>query len=411
MNYIYSYFGELWHLTVDMSPYLLFGFLAAGVLRVYFPRNFLIRYMGGNNIRASFNASLLGVPMPLCSCGVLPAGISLYNNGASKSATTSFLISTPQTGVDSILATYAMLGLPMAIVRPVVALLTGFAGGITAGRFDNGVNNVPIVASEEIIPKKLGYMLRYAFVEFMADISRWLVYGLLIAALIAVLLPDDFFANAVSNPYLQLMVILLASIPVYVCATGSVPIAAVLLLKGISPGAVLVFLMAGPATNAASLTVLNKALGRKTTIIYLTTIVAGALISGMLINQLPAGWFRAFASAHHHHSLLPEWVGSGSATLLIALILNSFIVSFRKRNEKKNLHMDQNSVLVSVEGMTCNHCVRSVENKLRGLENVQVVQASFERGEVRIEGRNIDLEQVKKIIENLGYTFKGEKDQ
>lgn len=411
MTYIHSYANELWHLTVDMAPYLLFGFLAAGVLRVYFPRKLLIRYMGGNDMRSSFNASLLGVPMPLCSCGVLPAGISLYNNGASKSATTSFLISTPQTGVDSILVTYAMLGLPMAIIRPVVALLTGFAGGIAAGKFDTRAGKASVDASEEEVPRSLSYMLRYAFVDFMADISRWLVYGLLIAALIAVSLPDDFFATAISNPFLQMMVILLASIPVYVCATGSVPIAAVLLLKGISPGAVLVFLMAGPATNAASLTVLNKALGRKTTIIYLITIITGALISGALINQLPAGWFGAIASVHHHHSLLPEWVGTLSAILLIALILNSFTISFRKRNDKKNTNMDQNSVLVSVQGMTCNHCVRNVENKLRGLENVQHVQASFERSEVRIEGRNIDLEQVKNTIESLGYTYSGEKHQ
>jgi uncharacterized membrane protein YraQ (UPF0718 family)/copper chaperone CopZ len=367
--------------------------------------------MGGNTARASFNASLLGVPMPLCSCGVLPAGISLYRNGASKSATTSFLISTPQTGVDSILVTYAMLGLPMAIIRPILALLTGFTGGLVAGKLDKGGAQAPIKAIDEETPRSIRYLVRYAFVEFMADISRWLVYGLLIAALIAVLLPDDFFATSVANPNLQMLVILIASIPVYVCATGSVPIAAVLLLKGISPGAVLVFLMAGPATNAASLTVLNKTLGRQTTIVYLLTIITGALATGFLINQLPVAWFEVLShGAHtHKHSLLPGWMGTGSGIILVALITNSLIISFRKRIENKTTTMDQNSIIISVEGMTCNHCVRSVENKLKALENVKGVQASFERNEVIIEGNNIDLEQVKSAIENLGYTYNGKK--
>ncbi len=412
MQYINAYLSELWHLTVDMAPYLLFGFLAAGVLRVYFPRELLVKYMGGKGARASLNASLLGVPMPLCSCGVLPAGISLHNNGASKSATTSFLISTPQTGVDSILVTYAMLGLPMAIIRPVVALITGFAGGLASGRFEKENDARPVRAAEEEIPRNFGYMLRYAFIDFMADISRWLVYGLLIAALIAVMLPDDFFATAISNPGLQMLLVLIASIPVYVCATGSVPIAAVLLLKGISPGAVLVFLMAGPATNAASLTVLNKALGRKTTIIYLITIVTGALISGFVVNMLPSTWFEVFASGHqyHQHGLLPGWVGIGSAILLIALILNSFITSFRQRTIKNSINMGHNNLLLTVEGMSCNHCTRSVESKLSVLEGINLVKANFERNEVLIEGEDVDLAKVKMVIENLGYSYKGPKD-
>lgn len=392
-----------------MAPYLLFGFLAAGLLRVYFPHKLLIKYMGNNSTRAAFSASLLGVPMPLCSCGVLPAGISLYNNGASKSATTSFLISTPQTGIDSILVTYAMLGLPMAIIRPLVALFTGFAGGLVAGKFEQESAQSTIPASDENIPRSFGYMLHYAFVEFMADISRWLVFGLLIAALIAVLLPDDFFATAVSNPNLQMLIVLVASIPIYVCATGSVPIAAVLMLKGISPGAVLVFLMAGPATNSASLTVLNKALGRKTTIIYLVTIVAGALISGLLINLMPASWFEITVTAthHHRHGLLPHWVGIASAILLIFLIVNSFSNSFRRKPKNNTSIMGKNSILVKVEGMTCNHCARNVENGLKGLKNISVVQIHLERNEVMIEGQDIDLEQVKKAIENMGYSYKG----
>ncbi|HMM11957.1 MAG TPA: permease [Bacteroidales bacterium] len=413
MQFLLSYLSELWHLTREMAPYLLFGFLAAGVLKVYFPRQLLVKYMGGNTARSSFNASLLGVPMPLCSCGVLPAGISLHNNGASKSATTSFLISTPQTGVDSILVTYAMLGLPMAIIRPVVALLTGFAGGVAAGKVENESDNKVVRATEEHIPRSFGYMLRYAFVDFMGDISRWLVYGLLIAALIAVLVPNDFFASTVSNPGLQMLLVLVASIPVYVCATGSVPIAAVLMLKGISPGAVLVFLMAGPATNAASLTVLHKALGRKTTIVYLVTIVLGALVSGFIVNLLPSAWFEVLGSGHHHHQhgILPDWIAVGSGILLIILIFNSLFNQFREKTKHQNTPMEAKKLLVKVEGMSCNHCARSIESNLRSLDQVTDVQASFERNEVLIEGDHINLEQVKSIVETLGYSYIGVKGQ
>jgi uncharacterized protein len=417
MNYISQYFTELVSLTNEMSPYLLFGFLFAGILKVYFPKRLLVKYMGQSNALSSLNSSILGVPMPLCSCGVLPTAISLYRNGASRGSTNSFLISTPQTGVDSILVTYSMLGLPFAIIRPFVALITGFLGGVFTNYFvrDAGRNHVPTAdETEEKTPRTLFYMLRYAFVDFLQDISKWLIIGLLLAALIAVILPDDFFTSYVSNDFVGMLIILVASIPLYVCATASVPIAAVLLLKGLSPGAILVFLMAGPATNAASLTVLGKTMGRKTTMIYLITIVAGALVFGSLINLMPANWFDILShQGHHNHEhggLIPLWLQIASSILLVLLVINGYIQKyfFKKTIHNMNTNdLSKNFITVKVSGMTCNHCKNNVETNLKKLSEVEDAVADIVASQVAIKGNNLDLEQIKTTVVELGYSYEG----
>jgi uncharacterized protein len=417
MNYLSQYFSELIGLTNEMAPYLLFGFLFAGILKVYFPKRLLIKYMGQSNALASLNASILGVPMPLCSCGVLPTGISLYRNGASRGSTNSFLISTPQTGVDSILVTYSMLGLPFAVIRPIVALVTGFLGGVFTNLFvrDSGKNHVPNSAElEEETPRTLLYMLRYAFVDFLQDISKWLIIGLLLAALIAVILPDDFFTEYVTNDFAGMLIILLASIPLYVCATASVPIAAVLLMKGLSPGAILVFLMAGPATNAASITVLGKTLGRKTTMIYLITIITGALIFGSFINVLPASWFDIMSHhGHHNHEhggLIPYWLQIGSSIILVLLVINGYLQKyfFKKSINTMNTNdLTNNFITVKVSGMTCNHCKNNVETSLKKLNIVDDAVADIVTNQVELKGENIDLEKVKATVEELGYNYEG----
>lgn len=414
MHYIASYFNELIALTNEMAPYLLFGFLFAGILKVYFPKRLLVKFMGQSNNMSALNASLLGVPMPLCSCGVLPTGISLFRNGASRGSTNSFLISTPQTGVDSILVTYSMLGMPFAIIRPIIALITGFVGGVLTNLFvrENKQEepiNQPI---EENGPRTFSFMMRFAFIEFLQDISKWLIIGLLAAAFLATLLPDDFFSLYVSNPYLSMLIVLLASIPLYVCATASVPIAAVLLMKGLAPGAVLVFLMAGPATNAASLTVIGKVLGKKTTLIYLFTIVASALLFGSLIQLLPADWFKIdHQHLHHQHNeILPNWLKTGSSITLTLLVINGYIQKYFY-NTKSTLMNTQNdmrhTMKIKVGGMTCNHCTNNVVTNLKKIENIEDAVANLQTQSVEIRGENIDLETIKSTIEGLGYTFEG----
>ena len=417
MEYFYTYFFELWELTVEIAPYLLFGFLFAGILKVYFPQKLLNKYMGKSSPTASLNASLLGVPMPLCSCGVIPTGISLFRNGASRGSTNSFLISTPQTGVDSILVTYSMLGLPFAIIRPIVALITGITGGIltnwlipekTSKKVSAQVFEVDDTKKSAL--KRFSLMLEYAFVSFLQDIMKWLVIGLLLAALISVLVPDSFFEQYIGNSLLEMLVVLIASIPLYVCATASVPLAAVLLIKGLSPGAVLVFLMAGPATNAATMTVLWKTLGKKSTLIYLSTIIFGALLFGFLINQLPPAWFVISShGAMHEHHLIPEWLQLSSAVILLLLLANGFYMKYFKNKpiNTEQMHDTNNHSLFSVKGMDCNHCKNSVELNLKKLPQIQNVEVDLNTQTVKIEGKNIDADEVKNTVESLGYTFGG----
>ncbi len=420
VDFIVKYFNVLWELTADMAPYLLLGFLFAGLLKVFLPQNLMNKYLGKSSFKSVVNASLLGIPLPLCSCGVLPAGISLYKNGASKGASTSFLISTPQTGVDSILVTWSMLGLPFALIRPIAALFTGVLGGVMTNKLEHEkkANNEDHDDFRAIKPKpSLKAILDYAFVEMMADIAKWLVIGLLIAALISVLIPDNFFQEFQLNGLIGMIVILVASIPLYICATSSVPIAAVLLMKGLSPGALLVFLMAGPATNAATMTVVGKNLGRKTLIIYLTALIVGSLLFGFIIDYfLPASWFLPIMNmaGGHEHGFLPVWLTYGSAIILIALLINSFIKQYKLRmtNKKQQAEtpqfaMDVPAMVIGVEGMTCEHCKAKVENGLRNEENITNAIADTENNTVRIYGNNLDSELIGKKVVDLGYIYKG----
>jgi uncharacterized membrane protein YraQ (UPF0718 family)/copper chaperone CopZ len=421
LEYITSYFKVLIELTADMAPYLLLGFLFAGLLKVFLPQNMMSRYLGKSSFKSVANASLLGIPLPLCSCGVLPAGISLYKNGASKGSSVSFLISTPQTGVDSILVTWSMLGLPFALIRPVAALFTGIFGGVMTNKLEHEKKTPDEKHDEyEAIKQKpsLRAVLNYAFVEMMADIAKWLVIGLLIAALISVLIPDNFFQEFQISGILGMLIILVASIPLYICATSSVPIAAVLLMKGLSPGALLVFLMAGPATNAATMTVVGQNLGRKTLIIYLTALVVGSLVFGLFIDYfLPGNWFLPVLDMMdgHHHGLLPDWLNYGSAVVLTLMLINSFYLQYKEKMMMKKqkesqpvFTVDVPAMVIGVEGMTCEHCKAKVEHGLRSQENITNAVADTENNTVKLYGENIDPERTGQLVHELGYVFKGQ---
>jgi len=434
ISYIQQFFYDFIQILNEMSPYLILGFFFAGLLKVAIPQKFIDKYMGQKTRRSVLNASLLGIPMPLCSCGVIPTGISFYKSGASKGSSVSFLISTPQTGVDSILVTYSLLGLPFAIIRPIIALATGYMGGMLANRYDkkeNGIESNNIIETEtcnsecgdscetksEEQHSKLHTMFKYAFVDFLQDISKWLIIGLVLAALISVAIPDDFFANYVGNDFIGMLVILIASVPLYICATSSVPVAAVLLMKGVSPGAALVFLMAGPATNAATITVLNKVLGRKTTFAYLISIIMGALVFGLLIDySLPREWFtlkglHSHMGVHEGHFSLPIWLQWVSSISLTLLIINGYIQKMllkRKSLSSTTTKMETEDLLVAVLGMSCNHCKNSVEKHIGALPNIKTADVNLEQKRLRIQGKKIDLSLIQKEIESLGFEYGGE---
>lgn len=393
-------------LVGEMAPYLLLGFLVAGILHAFVPRRLYTRYLAGNDMRSVTAAALIGIPLPLCSCGVIPTAMSMHREGASRGATVSFLIATPQTGVDSIAATAALLGLPFALLRPVAALVTALGGGALVNLFaaktpgDRGKSRP---ARPEEAPHgfraRLLAALHYGFVDMIRDIGRWLIVGLLIAGAITVLLPDDLFMRLHDRPLLNMLLVLAVSAPMYLCATGSIPIAAALMLKGLSPGAALVLLMAGPATNTAAMLVIGKVLGRRTLLLYLASIVVGAVGFGLAVDYLlPAELFDrvAVAGGCCREGALPLWK-SLSAGVLLLLIAGTMLT--RHSHDEKHTTMEQT---YRIRGMMCNHCKANVERGLAALEGVTAVHVDLDEGTARVEG-TAPRERVIREIERLGY--------
>ena len=402
-----EYITPLIDLLNEMTPYLLLGFLIAGILHEFVPRRIYADRLSKNNFSSVLWAALFGVPLPLCSCGVIPTAASLYREGASKGATVSFLISTPQTGVDSILATASVIGLPFAIIRPVVAFVTAIAGGVITNRICRNEQKpaqqtTPQTEKKSITEKIIG-TLRYGFVDMIQDIGKWIVIGLVVAAAITVLLPDNFFVTLNKYPLLNMIMILAVSMPMFLCATGSIPIAAALMLKGLSPGAALVLLMAGPATNMATILVINKVLGRKTLITYLATIMLGAIGFGLFVDYaLPHEWF---ANISHRHTAgccdttTPWWQTTSSVVFMILLFVG-FVMKFRK---KKTVAITEQRFRIN--GMMCNHCKANVEKALSGIEGVHSVRVELSEGAAYLTGENIDSQKVIDTINGLGYEY------
>lgn len=421
MEKVLDFGREFYFLVSEMAPYLLFGFLFAGLLKAFFPTDGIVRFMGKKSFRSVLNAALLGVPLPLCSCGVIPTAVSFYRSGATKGATTSFLISTPQTGVDSMLATYSLLGLPFAIIRPIVALITGLIGGAASHALDKDqlspADRDPdrgIIQAKPTFGQRIKTVVNYGFGELVEDIVKWLLIGLVAAALLSMLIPDSFFSRYIGNPWIEMLVVLAASVPLYICATGSIPLAAVLLMKGISPGAALVFLMAGPATNVATMMVISNTMGKKAFFIYLATIVGGALFFGTVVNELlPPSWFGMSHMGSHEHLMGGNWVNAVSTIFLTALILVAIWNKWLKNKilPKKTIQMEQAKdpfyTTISVEGMTCNHCRMTVENNISAIEGVQEVTANLQSGEVKIGGNRVNIDKVAARVKELGYQYRG----
>ncbi|MCM1176126.1 MAG: SO_0444 family Cu/Zn efflux transporter [Bacteroides sp.] len=425
---IEEYLMPFVYLFVEMAPYLILGFFIAGLLHAFVPQKLYHKWLGGSDARSVVLSILLGVPLPLCSCGVIPAAVGMRKAGASKGAVTAFLIATPQTGVDSIAATYSIFGLPFAVIRPVVALVTGFFGGIAVnvsekiyekgnacvssgerdmdvwGKGDDGPSCATFSGSN--FASKCSSALKYGFGDMVQDIGRWLVLGLLIAGIITVFVPDGFFTSYSGSRILNLFVVLLIAAPMYVCATGSIPIAAALMLKGLSPGAALVFLMAGPATNVASMLILGKTLGRKPLIIYLASIISGALIFGFLVdNLLPAGWFTIVAgnsfspSCCHTESVSIPWWKTASAIILAILLVRALYMRLHKSDTKIT---KSNIMKYRVKGMACNHCKANVGRCLSAMDGVVSVNVDLVSGIAEVEG-TASPEAVVAAVESLGY--------
>ena len=398
-----------------MSPYLLLGFLIAGVLHVFVPRTFYAKYLSRNNKLSVLWAALLGVPLPLCSCGVIPTAVGLKNEGTSKGAVASFLIATPQTGIDSILATFSLMGLGFAVVRPVAALVTGVCGGFLVNHLvkDNESGYISEASCNVENGNRIWRVFKYAYFDMIQDIGLRLAIGLIVAALINVAVLDEFFLSFGSQPLLQMLVILVVSVPMYICSTGSIPVAAALMMKGLSPGAALVMLMAGPAVNIASILVVRKSMGGRFTWIYLLTIVGFSVLFGTLINAFGIQAVGMTESCGMHSACCPSEAASPSifqiicSSLLVLFIIVALSMKFLSKFKKQEVVAG--TVVYTVEGMHCNHCKTACEQSVGKVKGVTSCEATPAANSLIVTGTANEAD-IRAAVEHAGFEFKGAKE-
>lgn len=445
----------------EMAPFLLLGFLLAGILHVWVPNHLYVPKISKTNFKSVLWSALFGIPLPICSCGVIPTSIALRKEGASKGASVSFLISTPATGVDSILATYSLLGGPFAILRPVAAFVTAMLGGlftnvVTKKEPETGVAVVGETHephhehehcdcdgdhcscgqdhdedhSKKSFVQKVRETLEYGFVNMIGDVSKWLIIGLLLGALIAAFVPDDFFLFLHEYPLLCMVVVLVLAMPMYTCATGSIPLALALVEKGITPGAALVLLMAGPATSIASMLVVGKAFGKRTLAAYLTSIALGALFFGFIIDTFFMDTFlasmlpHASAECHGHGALgVLDYICAGLFALLIvyAKFAHKGCGGHDEHHHHEgecrcngHHHEHEEPVVVTyrVLGMSCSHCKACVEKATLRLDGVLSAEADVASKELRVQWHgddDVDENALKIAVEEAGFEFGGKK--
>lgn len=361
-----NFLNNLLELSLEASPWLVLGLVIGGLIKALVPTSFLQKHLSGNGLLSITKAALFGAPLPLCSCGVIPAALGLRRAGASKPATVSFLVSTPETGVDSVTISYALLGPFMAIVRPIAAIISAIVAGLLVGRSDNepqkinhtsdihAENHLDSCCSGEVqeaetcsaskeqatgssccaIPdgktqhnhsktfwQEAWAGIVYSFNSLFVDVLFWLVIGLVFAALVKTFVPITFLAEWGSG-LPAMLVMLVIGVPMYVCATASTPIAAGLLLAGVSPGTAMVFLMAGPATNMSTLGIIGKELGRRSLIAYLTGVGVVTLLTGLSVDYLVTLWnIDVQAQIAHSADLVPPVIAWASLLLLIAVVV------------------------------------------------------------------------------------------
>lgn len=416
MNFLQQILLRGWATLGQMAPYLLLGFLVAGILSVLIPRAFVQTHLGGRGFWPVVKAALFGVPLPLCSCGVIPVSASLRRHGASRGATGAFLISTPQTGVDSILATWSLLGPVMAVLRPLAALLSGMFGGMLIGDDDAPVTGAPQTNAPE--PAVVGNpehgrlyrVFRHGFVTLPADISRSLALGITIAALVSALVPDAWFGGELGRGFPAMLLMLVLGIPIYVCATSSIPIAAAMIVKGVSPGAALVFLMTGPATNAATIGTIWRILGRRSALRYLFAVVAGALTAGVLVDYL---WpsLAVEAACLHDHAGIPLHHHL-AAVALLAVMVNAMWRSRNRQNAATETAADYagaQRLEFRVDGMRCSHCAEAITAALLETPGVIHAEVSQPEGRAVVHGHSLQREALIQAVTSLGYRCQQEE--
>ncbi len=382
-----EFLSELWKTTTALAPSLILGLLVAGILHVFVKRDRITGHLGRPGILSSVKAAVLGVPLPLCSCGVLPAAVSLRKDGASDGAVTSFLISTPQTGVDSISVTWGMLGLPVAAAKVAAAFLAGVIGGALVDMKGAGKpirESMPRCADDET-GSVVGRIWRYTAYTLFKGIYGWITLGILVSALITIFLePGQLSEIGLLSGPLGLLAALALGIPMYVCSVASVPIAAGLIYAGFPVGSALVFLMAGPATNAATIGAVRKMFGKRVFMVYLSTVILVSIVAGMALNSLHVSIPLVDSGAHGGWIPAPMRVAAGlvlvfgTAWFAISALLETLGRSAAKPGKEDGV------VEMEIGGMTCSGCENRVRNALASIPGVSVRSVSSRTGRAAV---------------------------
>ncbi len=404
---------ETVRLFVEISPYLILGFFFAGLLHILLGEKYIKKHFAGRGVLSVVKAAIFGIPLPVCSCAVIPLAESLRRDGASKSATLSFLVSTPSSGVDSIFATYALMGPVYAVFRPIASFFSGILAGIVTHWQERKEGSGSIAASTADVQdqnkneqkKTFKEAFVYGFRVIPSEIARWLIIGVVIGGAISALVPEDFGSRYLHSPLLSYVVILLISIPIYVCATGSIPIAASLIAKGVLPGAALAFLIAGPATNTVTVSFLFKRMGAKITALYILSIVVVSVAAGLLFDWIWQTMEMNVGLIIEGGAHLPHLIKHLSAIALLIIFIigkydfSKFFARFRTDSGDK---MSKNIFKIKVPDMTCRHCKMKIDNALRSVPEIQSVFIDLNTKEVEVESV-LDRQLVIKRIKEEGY--------
>jgi uncharacterized membrane protein YraQ (UPF0718 family)/copper chaperone CopZ len=410
VNMFLEFLHNMWAASQSLALWLLIGLAVAGALHVWVPDNFIKCHLGHQKgLFSIFKAVMLGVPLPLCSCGVIPAALGIKKQGAGNGASVGFLISTPQTGVDSIMVSGSMLGFPFALFKVLSAFILGFIGGVAAHFLGHKNGKAPIDPEQTELSntaekRGLKDFFSFAIDDLLKMIWKWLVAGIIISAAITTWLPQNFFQSYLpENNLIAMLLVLAISLPMYVCATASVPIAAALVYSGMPVGAALVFLMAGPASNVATIGAVYRALGWRNLLVYLLTIIIGSIGCGLLFQSILPETLTKTVSMHHDSNII-----STVAVIILLLLIIRFIIheikQFIQTHNKTN-EADDDMINLKVGGITCQGCVKKLTAALTAQTEVNNVNVSIEDRNVTIWGKNLNTDTLKKVIIAAGFAL------
>lgn len=420
-----KFLNETWSLALEMAPYLWIGLIAAGVIRIWLQPETAQRLLGGRGWIKNLQATIIGIPLPVCSCGIVPIAAGLRKTGAGPGPTLSFMTATPQTGVDSVLATWGMMGPFFAFYR----VLTAFISGIVTGSFvdlfaphhatdkehENSASDSKSEKNEDhaengkpsaTFTARLREAMHYSLVDLPEDIGKSILIGLFLSGLISALIPEGYFEIFMTQPWVAYLAVSLFAVPLYVCSTGSIPLAVALVKGGVSPGAALVFLMLGPATNTVTLSAIWKLLGPRRLLFYLISLVSVAWGAGWALDQwAPDAWAPVALSHEGHGETSGDWTWQVIVQWLAAITLGLVIVRpwiqhlWRKlsavtgllgagsESSEMELSEDWTAWIFDVQGIQCGNCARKIQNGLSGQKWIRNIVADPENGEVRLETR------------------------